>query len=196
MSGAEIGDGAKHQQGKDPAEPTGASDPLFSSEAALPTGERAANPRREIQIDLTDYYRRANAIASFILKVANENHWIQDRTSQGINPCHDQVESNGAMALEMYYGMPSTLHTPLGRVEFAGSGQGDFNDVMELLTERFGLEEIVPVTQTDNGAFGPIYRITKDLEGNELPEVIYAKKADFIGYDNARALWEDVKPHR
>lgn len=157
--------------------------------------ERQANPPKAIEIDLQDYYRRAQDISRYILETVNAGQrWgMENRTSESPNPFYSQIEPNGGLALEMYYSLPSDLCTPLGKLSIGGSGSGS-QEAMEQIKEKLGLVEIVPVRHTREGTFGPIYAITKDLEGNTLPTAVLAKRVSYIDYNEAKKIWKDVKP--
>jgi hypothetical protein len=160
---------------------------------------RQANPPQAIEIDLKDYFRRAQAICKHIFDTVNgqEGCKMYSRLEQSPNPFYGQVNPNGGIALEQDYSTPSRLMTPLGQLEISGgsSSIGDgMSKVWEKLTADLGLVEIVPVKHTREGFFGPIFAITKDLEGNQLPVAELTKRVSYVEYEEAKKIWKDVKP--
>jgi hypothetical protein len=124
-------------------------------------------------MDLKDYFAKAVTIERFIVDTisAHDKFAKKELNAEIPNPHYYQVESNGGLALIMYDGMPSSFGTPLGELRLGGRGVSN-QDVRDMLRERLGLVEIVPKQVTMEGEFGPIMSITKDLEGNPLPQAV------------------------
>ena len=68
------------------------------------------------------------------------------------------------------------------------------NSRMKIIKENLGLVEIVPETTTSMGVSGPIYAITKDLEGTQLPMPVFKDRRNYVDYEEAMRLWKGVKP--
>lgn len=109
--------------------------------------------------------------------------WLEDRRGESVNPFYGQT-SRG-LFLEMYYGLPSTLHTPWGKWGFVGSGSGDFTVmVQDLLGELGPVYTASPKKITDMGEFGPVYSI-KGLAQHLDP-------VDYLHYDAANDIWDEM----
>lgn len=194
--GPSTGNGPR-QDGTDPGDLTGATI-SFGDGPALPTGGVATEVNGVV--DLKDYFRTVEAIKKYVLNTVNDTEGCEMRRggADGPNPYYNQIEGNGAIALKTYHGSPSSLHTPLGTYEISSgsfsSDVGVMTAVMEKLKEELGLVEIVPERRDFTGEDGPVYRITRDLEGKELPKVIYLESGNYIDYNVAKYLWKGAKP--
>jgi hypothetical protein len=147
--------------------------------------------------DFRDYYKSAQRIALYIYdQMALSGAEFENFLAEGPNPFEGQVVANGGIALEFYYGSPSVLWTPLGKLRIKGSGSpGDTKKVLSTLTEKLGLKVLIPIEYPTMGETGPVYQITKDLDGRSLPEVVLKKdKSEMVAYKEAMELWEQVKP--
>lgn len=109
---------------------------------------------------------------------------MEDRRDVAPNPYTYQTETG--LGLELYYGMPSRIHTPVGVWRIGGSGSGDFTRVISTLTERLGLEVIAPLERTSNGLYGPFYAITR-LDGEPLPPLKY--RTNRISPEESKRIW-------
>lgn len=107
------------------------------------------------------------------------------------------------LILIQYYGCPGSIGTPVGKWSVDGGGC-DYNNGIwfEKSLSKFGLKEIFPLIVNDNGEFGPIYAITKGINGNELP----TPKIDLVlndfgffpssktDYDDCIEQWSKLEP--
>lgn len=74
------------------------------------------------------------------------------------------------LVLIQYYGCPGSIGTPIGKWSVDGGGCDFCNGVwFEKSHLRFGLKEIFHLVVNRNGEFGPVYAITKGMNGEELP---------------------------
>ena len=158
--------------------------------------------------DLQAYFATVFALGHHIVDVMRENGvdvFDVRLDTESPNPFYDRVSANGGVALRYSYGLPDSFMTPLGKLEITGgcSSYADEREtVTKVLKEHLGLEEAIPVKQDQSGVHGPIYYITKDLDGNGLPKVDLDGKsvelmANDTGYDDYETLinlWEKVKP--
>ena len=63
---------------------------------------------------------------------------------------------------------------------------------MKILIDRLGLEETDFRHTSRVTLFGPVYRITKDLAGNPLPEVVRKSKETMTPFSKTLALWDNI----
>jgi hypothetical protein len=119
--------------------------------------------------------------------------WMEDRRKESVNPYYDQVEQG--LFLEMYYGMPSSLHTPWGKKAIGESGSHTggmgWERYMPEIEGRLGLTLFKPLITNIMGEFGPVYAIHK-VDDEELPEPIHNKK-ERLSYEEAKKAWEEMK---
>lgn len=111
--------------------------------------------------------------------------YMQRRTDSP-NPFYRQTSSG--LFLEIYYGMPSTLWTPWGKLEIGGSGHGNWDSAVATILPRLGAVAHAPLTSTAMGEFGPVYALTR-VDGSELPEPVLRHRSEFLSYENALAAW-------
>jgi hypothetical protein len=170
--------------------------------------QKQATPKLDTLEELEDrkaelgaYYEKAQDIAKFIkAKLPSFENW----TKEGINPFYDRIPFDGAIGLKMYYGAPSSLLTPLGEMKITGSGchPNNMDEVMQELTDTLGLVEVLPEVNDTMGCHGPIYAITKDLNGNPLPQLdatnfsqkFMANRSVNLDYNQAQKLLKEVGP--
>lgn len=116
---------------------------------------------------LKAYFAKVTAIQKHISRLVTGHE-------EGVGSPHvwsDRLPANGSMCLRAYSdGTPHSLCTPFGKICLAGQNSADrpkWEEIMPRLQEELGLVEILPGIQ---GKKGPIYAITRDLEGNPLPQ--------------------------
>lgn len=111
--------------------------------------------------------------------------WLEDRRNESVNPFYDQTE-NG-LVLELYYGLPSKIHTPWGGWSFTGSGSSPrdwFEDLVQTITEQTQATVHCP----SMGRHGPWFALGKigDYQcGPAVPREIAA----YLPYESARDIW-------
>ena len=160
--------------------------------------------------ELKTYFSTVFAIGHHIIDVMRENgidvfDVLLDTESP--NPVYDRIPANGGVALRYSFGLPSSFMTPLGKLQIRGgcSRSGDAREkVNEALHQSLGLKEVIPkkISQTTGEQHGPVYQITKDLNGSQLPKAELEGKCvefrlNYSGWDNCETitnLWEKVKP--
>jgi len=145
------------------------------------------------------YFQRAANMGQYILNEGNKNGcWLEDRLKDSIecgpNPYYSVIPDDGSLLLEMFEGMPRNFHTPLGKFHFSGSGSGDHRKLMDDLKIKFGLIEIVPEKKTKFQCFGPIYAVTRDLEGSAFPMPSEPRHKITLDYGTANTVWDEIKP--
>jgi hypothetical protein len=91
---------------------------------------------------------------------------------------------DGLVLFDSGYGLPDSIGTPFGEWEMSSGGTYD-SDWLEIATPRLGLIQIVPETYDTNPLFGGMrgaaYAITKDLQGNPLPDVRFVQERHGVG---------------
>ena len=107
------------------------------------------------------------------------------------------------LVLIQYYGCPGAIGTPIGKWSIDGGGY-DYNKSIwfKKSQARFGLEEIRPLIISSMGEFGPIYAITKGIDGAELPTPKIDLVLNDVGFFSASKTdyaecvkqWEDIEP--
>lgn len=111
-------------------------------------------------------YKKAKAIREWLLQISG----LIPRLNEDPNPYY-HITLDGLTLVE-YYGGPSQVGTPLGGWMLSGGGCCS-EHWREEATSRLGLVLLVPGVQSDHGYDGPIWAITKDLDGNPLPPTRY-----------------------
>ena len=119
----------------------------------------------------------------------SDTHNLEDRRDQSVNPFYGQTKQG--FILEVYYGIPGDIYTPLGKWNCFGSGSGYDNGELDRYLESIGAVMIQPKVITSMGEFGPLYAITK-VNGVDLPYPEQRSKSDFIPYEEALKAWEDL----
>jgi hypothetical protein len=69
------------------------------------------------------------------------------------------AQTKNGLILEVYYGMPSFIHTPYGRWKILGNGSGAWQPVIEALKSSLDLEKISKVP--DKNKYGQLWAIRK-----------------------------------
>lgn len=108
-------------------------------------------------------YEKAMHIREWLWKISG----LIRRLNEDPNPCYGRTQ-DGLVLIE-YYGGPSAIGTPLGQWACTGGGCHE-KDWLEQAKERLGLVMIQEEIVNDQGCYGPVWGITKDLDGNALPE--------------------------
>ncbi len=107
-------------------------------------------------------FTAAKSIREWLWKISG----LIRRLNEGPNSFYGRTE-DGLILIE-YYGGPSKVGTPLG--EWACTGGGSHNSTwLEHAKERLGLVLLQAEIQNEQGCYGPVWGITKDLDGNALP---------------------------
>lgn len=137
-------------------------------------------------------YCQIRAIADLIFTIlaqhgggsaAGSSPWLEDRRKESVNPFYFQTDHG--LFLEMYYDLPSTIHTPWGKWGFGGSGSGRMELIVnDLLVALAPVSVQMPKKVNNWGEFGPIYSI----KGSGL----HRKQANYIPYETAHAIWDEM----
>jgi len=138
----------------------------------------------------------AKKIADLIFEYATPNHldddrdrpWMDDRRNESPNPYYCQTKSG--LFLEFYYGMPSSLWTPLGKYSIGGSGSGSWEKFLPEILKRLGATVHTPVRHSNAGEHGPIYAL-HEIDGEKLPEPIVCPRTEYLEYDVVKQEWEE-----
>ncbi len=160
---------------------------------------RPAREAREVEGMSPEKQATLNAakkIADLIFEYATPNHldddrekpWMDDRRNESINPFYNQTKSG--LFLEFYYGMPSSLWTPLGKYGFGGSGSGSWEKLLPEILKRLGATVHTPVRYSNAGEHGPVYAI-HEIDGEKIPEPITCPRDEYLEYDIAKQEWEE-----
>ncbi len=115
--------------------------------------------------------------------------------TESINTFYNQIVENGGIGLEIYYGLPSRIYTPLGyiRVATCYTNISDRNKIMERLTEEYGLVTVREETYGSLGVTGPVYAITKLPWSDEtLPVFEYKERADYMEHRVAKEKYFQI----
>lgn len=107
------------------------------------------------------------------------------RLNEDPNPFYG-CTTDGLVLIE-YYGGPSCVGTPFGQWACTGGGSHEA-DWLEQAKERLGLVMIQEEIQNDQGCYGPIWGITKDLDGNDLPTPVWNLSYISVGFESVGAL--------
>jgi len=131
------------------------------------------NTLRPYNTIVSDYsmFRAAMAIREWLWEISG---YIR-RLNEDPNPYYGVI-ADGLTIIE-YYGSPSCLGTPFGKWACTGGGcqkAGWFDQAKE----RLGLVLLIPQIDDEQGTHGPVWGITKDLEGNLLPTARLPKFGD------------------
>lgn len=125
-------------------------------------------PRTERNFDqiVADYemFKRAKAIREWLSDISG----LIPRLNEGPNPYYNATVDG--LTLVHYYGGPSLIGTPFGGWAATGGGCLKDHNWLEKATDRLGLELIFAEYQNNQGCYGPVHAITKDLDGEPLPK--------------------------
>ena len=116
------------------------------------------------------------------------------RSKDPIHPYLNQIYDNGGIGLELFYGVPSKLYTPLGTIDITCNFVycKDENPISERLVSDYGVVFVDQIKRDDMGIrIDPIYAITRlPWSEQKLPVFKYRKRKDYIDYDEANNLYK------
>lgn len=139
-------------------------------------------------MDRIDLYRAARQFADEVFEIANEHHiFLIDQRRQEPNPYYHYTADG--LLFEVYYDIPGHLHTPWGQWNFAGSGSGEWGQLMPALLERWGAVLREPVRFSTQGQFGPIYELTR---WGDRPLPAAMTRGEPLEYETARDEWQTL----
>ena len=117
------------------------------------------------------------------------------RCEDSVNPFYNQIIDNGGIGIELHYGMPSKLYTPLGDIGITGyTYGGNERDIVNRLTTDYGAILVEEKETSSLGVFGPVYSITKlPWISDKLPVFEYKKHEDYIEYNEAKRLYKEFE---
>ena len=113
----------------------------------------------------------------------------------GPNPCYGQIKDNGGIGIDASYNNPSTILTPWGKFQIRGTSwiNPEYN---QFLQKKFEFATKVAAYEVkDWGWVGPIESITKDVDGNKIPEIEEKESKDCVPYDHVRRDWKLIRDH-
>jgi hypothetical protein len=158
----------------------------------------------EDALDKKGYFERVAKIAQYVVDKANEPgsgvtlfDRLSDTVQYGPNPFDGAILPDGTLLLQMERGCPSRFHTPLGAFIISGGASATPETQARLvdhLKEKFGLIEVVPGSVIDRVERGPIYAVTKDLDGNSIPIPQSPLPSITLDYPATLKEWSRVKP--
>lgn len=165
--------------------------------------EVTQEPHLILDIDipkLSLYFKSIDKISTYITKVLAD-HGLQSMPGQNlvIDAHHNQIRFNGGIAIEFRKGIPFLIYTPLGGVLAMGMAMGTLRNPEEAkdkVIKKLGLVEIVPKQATPDGEFGPVYQVTKDMDGKNLPPVQFVKREQILDDDELNEIWKLMLPIR
>lgn len=160
---------------------------------------------------LIEHYRCIYSIIGFISRAAG-GRGGQRKGCSGPNPYFGQ-SGDLSIILGEYYGMPHTLTTPLGSMQIDTPCVID-ESWRPQIREALGLEPHYGEWREEGGEMvwshiytegptggcqGPGWALTRDTDGNPLPETTTQIEGWFLGpvtqenytYEEARAIWEE-----
>ena len=170
------------------------------------TSERFTPAKRfnKLTIDydqLVAYYQKILDIRAWL--VAETKYYVVEDSSI-LNGYYGHIPDNGGIVLTSYYGSPSKLWTPLGMISVTHGGSDPGDKWLRKAQEKLGLTVLQFEEHREQGTYGPVWALQRDLEGNELPAPIWQPKypADTIGwanepnadYDTVNEIWERLTP--
>lgn len=117
-------------------------------------------------------YRDAMAIREWLCELSG----LIPRLNEDPNSFYGNTLSG--LTLIEYYGGPSAVGTPFGTWACTGGGSLKNRHWREEATERLGLVVSMPETNTSEGTHGPIWKITKNLDG----EPIFTEAKSWISF--------------
>lgn len=122
-----------------------------------------------------DLFRKANAIRTWVAGLTDAHACLNEDP----NPYYGQTLA-GLVLIESY-GLPKALGTPHGEWDITNGGNIS-QDWLPLANERLGLVKLCEETQVEAlGCFGPVWAVTKDLDGNALPVTEWQKRTTMLG---------------
>ena len=179
-----------------PYEPLQDGARLMTPAALLETPLPSSAIRQMSLDEMIAYYEKAQAISKYIVEFYNVgNHWMIDRSNESVSPEAGQIMPNGGLALELRDGTPKYLWTPLGKLEISGPAGGDLKPDFEVLRKKLDLKEFIPRDIRSVGAYGPVYRVTQDLDGSRFSDLFERRKDNELSYVEALKQWAKVRPH-
>jgi hypothetical protein len=120
---------------------------------------------RELRDIMNDLHmmQQAKKIREWLAEISGVIPRLKDRP----NPYYGNTMDG--LCLIGYYGGPSCIGTPFGSWPCGGGGSHNAT-WFEEATERLGLVEVMPGTNAPNGYYGPVWGITKDVDGNPVTQ--------------------------
>ena len=91
---------------------------------------------------------------------------------------------DGLVLIE-HHGMPGAVGTPFGLWNASTCSSPDSDNWLAAATERLGLTLAKPVEYKWSVRYGPVWNITKDLDGNPLPTTEYVCQSLGVGITSA-----------
>jgi hypothetical protein len=105
------------------------------------------------------------------------------------------------LLMEFYYGRPSRVLTPWGRMHLWRDGRHSGGNPMlayRVLLASLGATLEIPEFQNRMGCFGPWYAL-RSVEGRPLPPAVRPDDVPFVShedYQRAKALWGRLRASR
>jgi hypothetical protein len=154
-------------------------------------------------------------LVAIMRKVIDISEWLIPQTkcfvhgdvyNGGPNHFYGNIKDNGGLFLVESYWNPGYIMTPLGEWAVTNGGECS-HDWFKTAKDRLGLVVVQEHCNNKMGSYGPVYRITKDLEGNPLPEAIWEEQPQMhpdsysgfrttpnADYDTQTEIWERIAP--
>jgi hypothetical protein len=138
---------------------------------------------RDLTTIATDYgmFNEARRIREWLWEISG----LIRRLNEDPNPIYGCTQ-DGLVLIE-YYGAPSSVGTPFGQWCCTGGGSHEA-DWLEQAKERLGLVMIQEEIQNEQGCYGPVWGITKDLDGNDLPPPVWTCHGIGVGFSSVGAI--------
>lgn len=129
-------------------------------------------------------YRAGKAIREWLASLSG----LIPRLNQTPNAYYGTTV-DGLVLIE-YYGGPSSIGTPYGQWAATGGGTLKNPKWLDEAKERLGLELLMSEINKSQGTFGPVWAITKDLDGNPLPKANWQELGFWPGITSTNAFGE------
>ncbi len=116
-----------------------------------------------------------------------------------VNRLNQRIE-NESMAIEFYYGMPSSLWTPYGKIRlvkgdcwYSGDGYEKKTELLNFIKENFSTSELIPLIKNYEGEHGPVYQINRIGEKELEPVKITSDQYFLIDYEVRASFIHELK---
>ncbi len=112
------------------------------------------------------------------------------RLNEGPN-CYYGSTVDGLVLIE-YYGSPCSIGMPFGKWAATGGGSQKAEWFPEAF-KRLGLVEVMVEVRNDNGCYGPIWSISKDLEGKPVVPCDFREPSiNIVGISSQSAFMQGI----
>jgi hypothetical protein len=147
--------------------------------------------------ELRAYYASVKQMSDFIVQTYVDHDFKVTGETWGIDPVKHRLAANGGLSLVLLYGIPRRFETPLGGWEIIFGADTYTSDrrkeAFAIIQEKLGLELLQPVESVSGpvgGPFGPVYTVTRDLQGKKFTALpVRIPKGNVGDLEMNGALW-------